>query len=144
MFNYLKKILFSLLILMLPYMNAASNAMYEDARYDDTPAITHKLNVVQDDQNSWTSSAKKGAFALVRAPYDAMNWAVQNPTQAAFIAGLLYLDPVAAYCACYCFNNGTPKFYGVCASDMAGCTYACSQIGFSPARCIPNDKGCKG
>lgn len=140
MFNYLKKILFSLLILMLPYMNAASNAMYEDARYDDTPALTHKLNVVQDDQNSWTSSAKKGAFALVRAPYDAMNWAVQNPTQAVFIAGLLYLDPVAAGCACYC--GVTPQFFTGCQSDSRSCANYCASISRPNPQCYPGDKGC--
>lgn len=163
MFNYLKKILFSLLILMLPYMNATSNAMHDDDI--TTSTLTHRMPVVKDDQradlslvshptssqagswdetrDAWTSFLSSSAKDLVELPIVVATFAARNPWQTIFVGGLMLVDPAAAYCACYCFNNG-PKFYGVCAADMAGCTYACSQIGFSPAQCIPNDKGCKG
>lgn len=162
MSNYLKNSLFCLLILMMPYMNSESKAM-NDEDYEGSSVRVHKVSLMTDDQKDVSSSVKNSVSSQIESLEDSkvswasylispvkttvqmanefMNLATRNPKLAMAVGFTYMVSTAAAGCACYCFNNG-PKFYGVCASDMAGCITSCSQIGFQASYCINNDKGC--
>ena len=128
--NYLKKILFSLLILVTPYMDSASNAMNEDSDYNGStirarnvsfvsndqqdvqsfskPSTTSKVENLEDSKVSWTSYLYSPVKSISQSAYEIMDFAIQKPKVATFI-GLSYmisaavaLDCTSCYkCACY-------------------------------------------
>jgi hypothetical protein len=124
MLNYLKNSLFVLLILMMPYMNVASNSMdIED--YEGSTVRYHKVSLMTDDQKDVVSSVKQSASSQVVSLEDSQtSWAsyMTSPIKAtmqmtsqfmeiaksnpklAIAVGFLYMLPVIEACHCYCYN----------------------------------------
>jgi len=168
MSNYLKKILFSLLIFMMPYMNSASKAAGNEEESSSIHHTCTKMRVVEEDQSnasspiklstplktvsleepqrSWTSYASSYASSSVKSAawttYNILDSAIRNPRQAVFVALLVAAQCVDGRCACYCWSNSSPKFFGYCVSDMTDCKTSCTQLGYQAIYCIDKDKGC--
>lgn len=165
MSNYLKKILFSLLILLTPYMNSVSNANHEEDcdksiirarqvsfvkedQQDIVPSLkpsTPAMGVTLEDPNvSWTSYLFSDCKKIAQGAFDVLDGITRNPTKAAIVGLAVFsyqIMPAAAGCACYCFNS-KPVFYGICSDNMAGCTSSCAGLGFPAVYCMDKDKGC--
>jgi hypothetical protein len=200
MFTYLKKTLFCLFILLLPYMNTTSNAVPEDEEQRSSTPIC-QMQIVKDDQQdvsslvshstlpqgTWEEWKKSGELFATGAAKDiaqvtygaaeklwymgkylgkrTINYAVNNPEQVIVDGVIVTACAAVAYylgdfpgaaaaatavanltevlstdCACYCFNQGVAKFYGKCYRTEAECKTFCSDIRFSFAWCLFNDK----
>ena len=149
MSNYLKKSLFTLLILMVPYMNFASKAMdIED--HDGSTIRTHKVSFDSEDQqdvqsftkhsdssqvvslgdsqDSWASYLLSPAKSIIRNTVEIMNFATQSPQKAMFIGAILVyqVSAVAALncTGCYRCNCECSSVYGP-ANGILECTQAC-------------------
>lgn len=128
MSNYLKKTLFTLLILMMPYMNFASKAM-DDGDYEGSSVRSRKVSFVTEDQKdvssfvtksvssqvasleesptSWASYLLSPAKMAIQCAYDVVNFTTQNPKKTMIIGVLL-----------------TYQFTAVAAQNCTGC-YQC-------------------
>lgn len=153
MSHYLKKILFTLLIIIMPYMNAASKAM-DDGDYEGSSVRVSKVSFVTEDQQDVSSSVKPSTsyqvvssedsqtsfssylVSSVKAPFQMANEfidiAIQNPRKGLFIGLVLAYQvvAVAADCNCVCYdvgNKNNKQFIGRF-SDFNMCFRACSQL----------------
>jgi hypothetical protein len=135
MSNYLKKLLFSALILTMPYMNSASKAM-DDGDYEGSSVRIHKVSLMTEDQKNVSSSIKQSTSSQVVSSEDSqMSWAsymispvkatfqianefinlaTHNPKLAMAVGFTYTLQAAAALdCACYCIssiNGGSWQF----------------------------------
>lgn len=64
MSNYLKKLLFTVLILMIPYMNSTSKAM-DDGDYERSSLCVHKVNLMTNEQKDVSSSVKQSTSSPI-------------------------------------------------------------------------------
>ena len=149
MSNYLKKILFFLLIFITPYINFASNAMnVED--YDSSTIRARRVSFVKEDQQNVPSFSKSSSTSEVRSledpevfwsfpvksvfhgAYKIIEFATQKPKIAMFI-GLSYMIPVieAGYkCVFQCSPSGC--------SVLPSLEYTSYQECMSYTKCSPN------
>jgi len=155
MSNYLKKILFTLLIIMMPHMNTVSKAMdneehnrstntcrmrvvKDDQNQDSSfvkQSISFKAVSLEDTQNSWTSYLYSPVKSVLHGAYEIVDFAIQRPKLAMFI-GLSYAIPaVAAICTCWCDidRNRKRKIGGVLNADL--CKQLCAQQGLTFLEC---------
>lgn len=160
MSNYLKKFLFAVFILMMPYMNSASKAMdaedYEESTVrarkvihmtEDQKDILASINqptsyqVVEDlekSQYSLVSSLLSPAKHVIQSTYDTLNFITENPNKALIIGAVLayQITAIAANCStactCYCGNIG-----GVRTIDALNCAQFCQIVGGKFANCNP-------
>jgi hypothetical protein len=129
MSNYLKKILFAVLILMMPNMNSASKAM-DSEDFEGSTIRAHKVSFVtedqkdvsssvqqstsyqveslEDSQTSWASYLISPVKFVFQSSYELMNFATQSPQKALFVGAFLtyQVAAVAAQCSCNCVCNG--------------------------------------
>lgn len=142
MYTYLKKILFSLLIIMMPHINIASKAM--DTEECDRPtASARKIRVIEKNQNDVTSFTQRSTSSqpinledskiswtsyliispvksMVQSAYNVLDYVTRNPGKAVIIVLSLACQSsaVAAQqiegCFCFCKNNisGVEMYYG--------------------------------
>lgn len=149
MFNYLKKGLFPLFILMMPYMNSASNAMGPEDYNKDHTSIRRVRAVQKEDQDSsvpaiqrpaslvdtsWKEDWKPAVHAvshavsssvyeIAKGTWDLGVCLVRNPVPVIAL-GVMYLpSAVAASCACWC-GSPSPFFVG-CEASAASCKSTC-------------------
>lgn len=154
MTKYLKKILFSLLIIAIPYMNSASNAMdkedhdgstvraskvsfFEEDKQDclsfSKPSNLSKTSNLEDSKVSWTSYLSSPVKKIGQNIENIINFAVEHP-RAATVVGLLYLTNAAAAveamieatCQCVCKSSSSPSFPFGCSVNAAQCAGQCS------------------
>ena len=170
MSNYLKKSLFTLLVLTVPYMNSASKAMdIED--YDGSTIRTHKVSFeekdqqevqsftkysdssqvvsLEDSQNSWASYLISPVKATFQTANEFIDLATRNP-KLAMVVGVAYtlqLAEALPHCACYCckslFECGgvDARCYGYTNSIMQ-CQKLCTELQLNYARYIWNATKC--
>lgn len=122
MSNYIKKILFTILIIVIPYMNSASKAMdvedYErsSVRARNVGFVAENLQEVQsfsnlstssnvksfeDSKNSWASYLYSPAKSFIQKTYEVIDFTTRNPSRAIIIGGFLALQVTTAAAACY-------------------------------------------
>jgi len=154
MSNALKKILFILLIFMLPYMSPALKAMDPDDS-NGSVARTHQVNFKEENQQkvqsltkqltSYVYSSLKGGAEEM---YKIVNFATRSPNHAMLI-GLTMAYHFTAVAACYCTclpdaHHSTPMTRGqtdngyLCAQQCRGYNMnsVCSNTSFNtPCYC---------
>ena len=160
MSNYLKKFLFTLLIIAVPYMNSALKAM--DEEYEGSTVIVHQVSFESEDQqdvqaftkqsassqvvslensqDSWASSLLYPAKYVVQSAYDVMNFTTQNPRKAIMVGAIL-LYQVTAVAAlnctgCYRCNCNCQGTYGP-ANGVLECAQACKLANLQYYGCLP-------
>lgn len=157
MSNYLKKFLFTLLILVIPYTNSASKAMnVED--YDGSTLRARKVSFVTEDQkdvqsftkhstssqvvsledpqNSWVSYLISPLKANIQTVYDTLRFAVQNPRKG-MIFGLCLASQIMLTAAQYDIRC---EFLCISGSNM----YTVPQSNVTADYCTANAPGyCK-
>jgi hypothetical protein len=150
MSNYLKKILFTLLILGVPYMNTASKAMNTDdyegsgvrarsvsfvtADQQDVQSFTkHSTNStnsqvigLEDSKVSWASYLSYPIKSIAYKAYEITDFAIKNPTLATVVSLSYAIPYVEAACRCVC-----------CKDCVAGAPVDICR-NFSPSQCFPN------
>lgn len=117
MSNYLKKSLFTFLILAVPFMNSTLKAM-DDGDYDGSSSRVHKVSFMTEDQKdvsssvknstssqvesleesqtSWSSYFLSPAKYVVQSAYDVMNFATKSPRHALFVGTFMTLQTLVA------------------------------------------------
>ena len=125
MSNYLKKSIFCLIILMMPYMNSASKAMNIIEDYEGFTVPIRKVSLMSDDQKDTPSSVKQSmssqiesledskiswmsyllspAKVALQGAYDVVNFTTQNPNKA-MIIGVYLAYQVTAVAAQNCMG----------------------------------------
>jgi len=157
MSNYIKNILFSLLILMLPHMNITSKAM-DDGDYEKSTVRIRKANFATEDQQevqaftktlshpqalnledskvSWTSYLTSSIQNVAKNTYDILDYTTRNPQKAAIIGFcLFYQISAAAACECMCYNNQGVYVNKGFALNGATCNVKCSNAGLNFYSC---------
>ena len=147
MSNYLKKIFFAVLILMVPYMNSVSKAMdtedYEGGSIvraraisfvtedrQDVPSFTQQSTVSKDEgleysKNSWTSYLISPVNITLKMANEFISLAHNNP-KLAIMTGILYIVPKISAGMCYCYYPKPPNCLGpVEMSSSAACSSFC-------------------
>ena len=157
MSNYLKNLLFSVLILAVPYMNSASKAL--DAEDDHSITHIYKIQIIKDDQNNVPSFSKQSNFsqsvnleessspwgsyiispfkASIQMAHEFLLLSTHNPKLAA-VVGLSYIIPeVSAACECYCRCSNPPYCIADVgqASDLVTCSKVCVMNQYSIVNC---------
>ncbi len=152
MSHYLKKSLFSLVILMISHMNSISKAMDTEDEYS-IPTSTYQIQIMKDDKNHVPTFLKQsnsshlirledsstpwGSYLIshfkpsIQSAHDFLLLSTNNPKLAA-VVGLSYIIPaVSAACECYCSYPtsgicyvGTGYYLGT-APDLLTCTSVC-------------------
>lgn len=163
MSKYLKKLLFSLLILMMPYMNSASKAMDEENNYDSSvrvrkvstlleeerqdvlsfaqPSTTSNVVNLEDSKVSWMSYLSSPVKRISQNIEKIINFAVEHP-RSATVMGLFHLINAAnAMCHCYCSRPNDPHHSFGCSVTPAACMDQCNAYGYNYLTCNAND-GC--
>jgi hypothetical protein len=172
MSNYLKKSIFCLMILMMPYMNSASKAM-DDGDYEGSSVHIHKASLMTDDQKDVSSSAQQSMSSQVASLEESpTSWAsymispvkstiqmanefmelARNNPKLAMVVGIAYTLQFAEalpYCACYCCykNPGTVGCLRepVCydyTNTINSCQNLCNKIPLDYDKCIWNATKC--
>lgn len=122
MYKYIRKILFSFLVLMMPYMNSASKAMMGADDYEGSTGRTHK---VSDDTKDVSSSVKRLTASQVVSLDDSnISWAsylmspvtkttqyliTEHPRTIITLCTAVNLTAYAADCVCKCYSPHTGK-----------------------------------
>lgn len=161
MFNYLKKSLFSVLILMMPYMNSVSKAM-DDGDYEGASVRVHKVSFaiedqkdvssslkqsissqvksLEDPQNSWMSYLMFPVKNVVQNAYDILDYTTCNPQKAMIIGVVMayQVTSVAAMCYCTCVadRNNQNCVYAGMENSNATCYRTCSDNFMKNSICI--------
>jgi hypothetical protein len=153
MSSYLKKSLFTLLILMMPYMNSTSKAM-DTEDHEGSTIRARKVSFVTEDQRDVSSSVKQSTSYQVVSLEDSqtslasymtspikatmqmtsqfMEIATNNPKLAIAI-GFLYIMPaIAATCDCVCSGSHIGN-----EPSVAQCIADCKAIGKPFTACNP-------
>ena len=150
MFNYLKKILFTLMILGIPYMNSASKAMdgedhegftvrarkvsfvtedRQDVRSFTKHSTPSQVVSLEDSKISWTSYLSSSVMSAAQRAYDIVDYTTRNPQKASIIGLCLAYQVVAAAADCKCYCNGdmgNSKYVPV-RMDYSACVNWCTQ-----------------
>ena len=158
MSNYLKKFLFSVLILMMPYMNSASNSM-DSAEYDGSsirtrkvsfveedrqdvlsfskPSTTSKVVILEDSKVSWTSYLSSSVKSIFQGTYGIMEYTIRNP-QKTMIIGLVLACQAVAAADCCCACSGGILFVEPF-PNITECKRDCVELNQTMYECRPFD-----
>lgn len=158
MSHYLKKSLFSLVILMISHMNSISKAMDTEDEYS-IPTSTYQIQIMKDDKNHVPTFLKQsnsshlirledsstpwGSYLIshfkpsIQSAHDFLLLSTNNPKLAA-VVGLSYIIPaVSAACECYCscsFPQPCTMDVGQ-APDFVTCSKVCTMSSYSMVNC---------
>lgn len=162
MSNYLKKFLFSVLILMIPYMNSVSKAM-DDGDYEGSSVRARKVSFITENQKDVSSSIKQSTSSpvesledskvfwtsyllspvkvAIQGTYDVVNFTTQNPRKA-MIIGVLLVYQATAVAAQLTMEPGR-YCHAVCTNKTLS---FCSNLAPNYATCMsenPDIRACK-
>lgn len=158
MSNYLKKFMFTLLILTVSYMNSASKAMFIPMPEDEEAAsMVFKMRLQEeqkDDQSSIELSGlstimtlakedmKSYASGVLHRTSTVLDYATRDSNRALVVGGLVASYAVAAAASCYCtclaYQGKETCAYQGYLQDYLLCSTRCRQAGWKYAHCNPS------
>ncbi len=148
MCSYIKKSLFSFLILMMPYMNPATKAMNAEEHVGSTvrarnidfvkdepkdnqsltkKSVSSQVVSLENYQNSWTSYLSSSVKAVAKNGYYILDCAARHPKSTLVVCALLSMSvtPVVRAAMCVCSNceyDSCPNGWDQEIPDCIDCT----------------------